>query len=307
MSDNFRSMVDKLPAMKQCDVRLSRCDSMPQYVEARAISKNIQCAKRFRIDSEESVEFIEEQQNSQIINLVSDDEEDTTTVFPGVNNDSIAIRSFSASRLLSSTEIANAGQLTDSKNSIPRPLNHNGNVQNVPPIFGGMSLMTSNSTLPEATTSSHYSTAELDPLSVLNSYFHRHALKQTFDLLMKEDERVRLKTKELAFKLKEKSDSEHNLKHMINEMTSTIDKQKCELTLKDMEIERMKSMVEGLEKVCIKKEHEMIKLVDEQNARVQKAIDETKAKIWCVNCKQEVLDKSLNTPVCSVECLSIVW
>lgn len=313
MSVNCDSLAKKLAGMKKCDVILTRCDAMPEYVQAEA---NVQCAKRFRIDSEDSIEFIE--QPSQIINLLTDDEdEDTLPIIdlPRVNNNSINMRSFSASQFLSSTAIARPEQLPESiLNLVPRPLKRNDNVENVPPNSGEISSTTLTTASKAATTSSLYSTAELDPLSVSNSNFNRHPLKQTFDLLIKEDERVRLKTKELAFKLKEKTDSEHDLKQTINEMTSTIDKQKRELAEKDSCIDRMKTLVEGLNDVCTGKEREMleikgklINLVDEQNALVQKAIDDTKAKEWCVNCKEEAVNNTFKLPVCSAECLSIIW
>lgn len=163
--------------------------------------------------------------------------------------------------------------------------------------------------------------ASSNPIDVIN----HHSLKKTLDQLIKTDEHLRKTVNELANKLKAKTQTERNLESAISELKSTVDENKKQLQEKNTELNTLKSTLENLKEESERKEatmnlmmkilneklaqknEEVTKLKQEHDIQIQKAIEDTKSKKWCINCENEAVSTQFKQPVCSEKCVIDSW
>lgn len=69
---------------------------------------------------------------------------------------------------------------------------------------------------------------------------------------------------------------------------------------------QMQAQLTELKKKLYQKTAECIRLRQQHDDELEKAIEDTKNKRWCVNCKKEASIKKYKQPVCSRECLLLV-
>lgn len=338
---------------------LTRCDEMPEFIRAQVTNepteKRTESVEYIQpADADLVIDLISEDEQEE--NPFQDTKVFTVIKVPCTSSGNES-DSFTSSAIVSSTPKPIAERARNEANRNARLLligtvttpNERSEKDNVPTAVNGaqkpnknqnnrMAAQNSGNETPvtkanvvsqanDPTISQYYTArnASSSSLPTPNNTIGNSTIKQTFDRLAEEDERLRQNIKDLKNELTEKIESEQNLQRTIAQLKSTVEHLNTELVEKNDELNQLKStldnskedsakkdtesnlLVENLRSKLQEKILELVLLKDRHDAVVKRAIEDTKAKKWCVKCNKEAPNNGLNPPVCSSECLLGLW